>query len=120
MHGMTHALLVAGQIVAQDADRLKAVAHLEGDDPVAQILLPDLLEKILRTLDLLSAHLLREAGHAPGKDNALELIILRKTPALVIQALADAQPPEARIDHHLHAVEQCRPLRHGGWHIRCP
>jgi len=105
MHGMAHALLVAGQIVAQDADRLESVAHLEGDDPVAQILLPDLLEEILRTLDLLAAHLLREAGHAACKDNALELVILRQTSALVIEALADAQAPKARIDHHLHAIE---------------
>ncbi len=102
-HGIALRGLVLGQISFEDALGLEAVCHLKAQDGIVQLLLDHFVEIVLRAF-----HAAAEAaiiGHASGKDDACQVLVLGQRPALFIKTPPDTHAPHLGVDAHFIAVE---------------
>ena len=103
MCGVAVGLLVFGQIIFQHAQRFELVLELEADDLIADLARRNLVQIILRALDLaLGAQIAR---HPAGNDDAMQIELFGQFLAFVIEALADAQAAQLGVHRHLIAIE---------------
>ncbi len=75
-------LLVLGEITGEHADRFETVGKLETDDGVVDLASDDLVEIILRPVDL--APVARQAGQASAKGNAGQFELFGECAALLV------------------------------------
>ncbi len=103
VRGMAARRFVLGQIVAQHADRAKAVGDLKPQRRVAHFARNYLFDIIFRSIDL--GQRAAEIGHARAEHDALQVQPFDEHAARIVKPLADAQPPLLRRDDHFIAVE---------------
>src|SRR5690606_35691696 len=95
---------VLGQVVLENAERLKAIGQLESQDRVMNTPGYDLVEVVLRPVDAAPRAL--EIGHSPAEHDAFELEPLGELASLLVEPAADPGSAHLGIDAHLVTVEE--------------